>query len=176
MKVYDTKQQLQGFPILRRGANWSQRTVQPTRHQRVPLSTVPSDQIENPQPKVTRQIYIPTCGVANWLTMVGVRKGTKHKSKIDQPETKTPGQKIDWGNPQSADCCSTFLMTTPNREGHFRPVWAIQTGEDASSSCQCTTQWSFSVSGSGRGCLNRLNESAMTFKWPGTWVILGKMW
>ena len=65
MKVYDTKLRLLGFPIFRRGANWSQRTVQPKRYQRVPLGTEPLDQIVTPQLKATTQMYIPKSGVAN---------------------------------------------------------------------------------------------------------------
>ena len=82
MKVHDTKQQLQGFPIFRRGAKWSQRGLYTNQIPAGWNTYRPPDQFVAPQHKMTTQMYIPKSGVANWLKQVGSlnRHPTHHRN------------------------------------------------------------------------------------------------
>ena len=65
MKVHDTKQQLLGFPIFRRGANWSQRGLYTEKTPAGSNTYRTTWSNCNPPTQLTTQIYIPKSGVAN---------------------------------------------------------------------------------------------------------------
>ena len=109
MKVHNTKQQLQGFPIFRRGAKWSRRGLYTNQIPAGWNTYRPQDQIVTPNTKWQPRCTYPKTGAATWLNWWGVWKCTKEHRKSTSRSHKLPQKGIDWGNPQSADCRSTFL-------------------------------------------------------------------